>query len=596
MSMPNSRWNRSTEAASWRSTATSSPVAANARTSSTCASSLSGSAPSRRIASATALCASPAASARNAPSREHGSAERLEPASLAEQPRVEPRARLDSARLPRALGPDRAARRPPRMSPRAAPTRPAVEPLGQPEADRRAAADGLGSSEESPQLREVPPQRVRRVLGLGEQQRRKLLAGRRPLGERQVREHAPRPSCPWAARRRPPRESRAAGRAAVPRWPSRHPAPQARTGQDRHTAPHTPQAYPAARAARRAAAVRQGDTDERTDRQAAANGGSGRGHRAGGRGIRRGPGRAERDDRPAPDGHRAGGQHGRRDRRGPLRTRERSRSRRSRRRPQRAGVRDVRRGRARPVGHASGAAWTPRPSTARAEGGATWGDYNDATHAFGLASTGGIISTTGVGGLTLGGGIGYLSRGLGLSVDNLLSADVVTADGRFLVASERENEDLFWALRGGGGNFGVVTSFEFRLAPVSEIYGGPMFFELDDARAVLQWYREFIADAPEAFGGFPAFQIAPPLPFIPEERHGDTFLAFVSCWAGPVDEGPGDPRVAARGRAGRRRARRADALPRAQRRVRRAVPRRDSSTTGRPTSSPSSPTTRSRRT
>ena len=121
--------------------------------------------------------------------------------------------------------------------------------------------------------------------------------------------------------------------------------------------------------------------------------------------------------------------------------------------------------------------------TARAEGGATWGDYNDATHAFGLATTGGIISTTGVGGLTLGGGIGYLSRGLGLSVDNLLSADVVTADGRFLVASERENEDLFWALRGGGGNFGVVTSFEFRLAPVSEIYGGPMFFELDDARA-----------------------------------------------------------------------------------------------------------------
>ncbi len=176
--------------------------------------------------------------------------------------------------------------------------------------------------------------------------------------------------------------------------------------------------------------------------------------------------------------------------------------------------------------------------TARAEGGATWGDYNDATHAFGLASTGGIISTTGVGGLTLGGGIGYLSRGLGLSVDNLLSADVVTADGRFLVASERENEDLFWALRGGGGNFGVVTSFEFRLSPLSEIYGGPMFFELDDARAVLQWYREFIADAPEAFGGFPAFQIAPPLPFIPEERHGDTFLAFVSCWAGPVDEGP----------------------------------------------------------
>src|SRR5881296_3867645 len=105
----------------------------------------------------------------------------------------------------------------------------------------------------------------------------------------------------------------------------------------------------------------------------------------------------------------------------------------------------------------------PASQTARAEGGATWGDFNAATYPFGLATTGGIISSTGVGGLTLGGGIGYLSRGFGLSVDNLLSADVVTADGRFLTASEQENADLFWALRGGGGNFGVVTSFEFRL-------------------------------------------------------------------------------------------------------------------------------------
>jgi len=175
--------------------------------------------------------------------------------------------------------------------------------------------------------------------------------------------------------------------------------------------------------------------------------------------------------------------------------------------------------------------------TARAEGGATWGDFNDATHAHGLATTGGIISTTGVGGLTLGGGIGYLARGFGLSCDNLISADVVTADGRSVVASEDENADLFWALRGGGGNFGVVTSFEFRLHPVETIYGGPMFFEVEDAAAVLRFYREFIADAPEEFGGFPAWQIAPPLPFIPEDRHGDTFLAFVACWAGPVDQG-----------------------------------------------------------
>jgi FAD/FMN-containing dehydrogenase len=179
----------------------------------------------------------------------------------------------------------------------------------------------------------------------------------------------------------------------------------------------------------------------------------------------------------------------------------------------------------------------PREHTARAEGGATWGDFNHATNAFGLASTGGIISTTGVGGLTLGGGIGYLTRGLGLSCDALRSADVVTADGSLVQASEREHEDLFWAIRGGGGNFGIVTSFEFGLAPVDTIYGGPMFFELSDAVAVLEWYRDFIADAPESFGGFPAFQIAPPLPFIPEDRHGEPFLAFVSCWAGPIDEG-----------------------------------------------------------
>jgi FAD/FMN-containing dehydrogenase len=179
----------------------------------------------------------------------------------------------------------------------------------------------------------------------------------------------------------------------------------------------------------------------------------------------------------------------------------------------------------------------PESRTARAQGGATWGNFNDATHAHGLATTGGIISTTGVGGLTLGGGIGYLDRGFGLSCDNLISAEVVTADGRSVVASDRENEDLFWAIRGGGGNFGVVTSFEFRVHPVAEIYGGPMFFELEDAGAVLRFYGDYIVDAPEEFGGFPAWQIAPPLPFIPENRHGEPFLAFVACWAGPLDQG-----------------------------------------------------------
>ncbi|CAN5499819.1 MAG: FAD-binding oxidoreductase [Actinomycetota bacterium] len=179
----------------------------------------------------------------------------------------------------------------------------------------------------------------------------------------------------------------------------------------------------------------------------------------------------------------------------------------------------------------------PRTKTARAEGGATWGDFNHATHAFGLATTGGIISTTGIGGLTLGGGIGYLSRGYGLSSDNLVSCDVVTAEGSFVTASQSENEDLFWALRGGGGNFGVVTSFEYQLHPVKDIYGGPIFYELDYASDVLRFFREFLPEAPEQWGGFPAFQIAPPLPFIPEERHGDTFCVAVACWAGPVDEG-----------------------------------------------------------
>ncbi len=178
----------------------------------------------------------------------------------------------------------------------------------------------------------------------------------------------------------------------------------------------------------------------------------------------------------------------------------------------------------------------PRNKTARADAGATWGDFNYATHAFGLATTGGIISTTGIAGLTLGGGIGYLSRGLGLTIDNLISADVVTADGKFLTASERENEDLFWALRGGGGNFGVVTSFEYRLAEVDQVFAGPIFYNLEDAATVLRMFDEFIRDAPEEFGGFPGFQIAPPLPFIPEDRHGDTLLLVAVHWAGALDQ------------------------------------------------------------
>src|SRR3954453_17990124 len=176
-----------------------------------------------------------------------------------------------------------------------------------------------------------------------------------------------------------------------------------------------------------------------------------------------------------------------------------------------------------------------RNKTARTDAGTTWGDFNYATHAFGLATTGGIISTTGVTGLTLGGGIGYLDRALGLTIDNLLSADVVTADGRFLTASEHENEDLFWGLRGGGGNFGVVTSLEFQLSEVDQVFAGPIFYNLDDAATVLRMFDEFIREAPEEFGGFPGFQIAPPLPFIPEDRHGDPLFLVVVHWAGPLD-------------------------------------------------------------
>jgi FAD/FMN-containing dehydrogenase len=179
----------------------------------------------------------------------------------------------------------------------------------------------------------------------------------------------------------------------------------------------------------------------------------------------------------------------------------------------------------------------PSSRTARVGGGATWRAFNEAAGAFGLATTGGIISTTGVGGLTLGGGIGYLTRAHGLPCDNLLSAQVVTADGRTLTASGTENPDLFWALRGGGGNFAVVTEFTFQLHPVAQIYGGPMFFELSDGEAVLSYFNEFIRTAPREYGGFPGFQIAPPLPFVPENRVGEPFILVVSCWTGSADDG-----------------------------------------------------------
>jgi FAD/FMN-containing dehydrogenase len=178
----------------------------------------------------------------------------------------------------------------------------------------------------------------------------------------------------------------------------------------------------------------------------------------------------------------------------------------------------------------------PTLKTVWAEGGCTWGDFNHATYAFGLATTGGIISTTGIAGLTLGGGIGYLARGAGLSLDNLVSADVVLADGSFVTASEKNYPDLFWALRGGGGNFGVVTTLQYRLQPVKDIVGGVLLYEVEDAPKVMRAYNEYITNAPRELGAFFAWQIAPPLPFIPENRHGDTFCAMVVCWVGPPDQ------------------------------------------------------------
>jgi len=179
----------------------------------------------------------------------------------------------------------------------------------------------------------------------------------------------------------------------------------------------------------------------------------------------------------------------------------------------------------------------PLTATARAEAGTTWADFNHATHGFGLATTGGIIGSTGVTGLTLGGGIGYLARKYGLSCDNLRSADVVTADGRFCTASAEENPDLFWALRGGTGNFGVVTSLEFDLHPVDTVYGGVVIYLLEHAEAVAQLYRDYILTAPEDMGMFLGFHQGPPVPFLPAQFHGKPVAVLVGGWTGPQDEG-----------------------------------------------------------
>jgi FAD/FMN-containing dehydrogenase len=170
------------------------------------------------------------------------------------------------------------------------------------------------------------------------------------------------------------------------------------------------------------------------------------------------------------------------------------------------------------------------------QGGGTWGDVDHATHVFGLAAPGGVVSTTGVAGLTLGGGLGHLSRRFGLSIDNLLSADVVTADGSFLTASEDQNSDLFWALRGGGGNFGVVVSFTFRLQPVDMVVAGPILWHLDDAAAAMQVYDETLANGPDELNGVFAFLIVPPGPPFPEELHMKSMCGVIWSFAGSQED------------------------------------------------------------
>ncbi|HVO09146.1 MAG TPA: FAD-binding oxidoreductase [Vicinamibacteria bacterium] len=176
----------------------------------------------------------------------------------------------------------------------------------------------------------------------------------------------------------------------------------------------------------------------------------------------------------------------------------------------------------------------PKQRTVRVEGGCLWGDVDHATHPFGLAVPCGFISTTGVGGLTLGGGIGYLSRQYGLTVDNLLAADVVLADGRLVTASAEENGDLFWALRGGGGNFGVVTSFLFRGREVSTVYGGPIMWPMEKAPEVLSFWREFILQAPDEINGWFGFATVPPVPMFPAEHHLKKVCMVTWCYTGDL--------------------------------------------------------------
>jgi FAD/FMN-containing dehydrogenase len=174
----------------------------------------------------------------------------------------------------------------------------------------------------------------------------------------------------------------------------------------------------------------------------------------------------------------------------------------------------------------------PATQTVRADGGCTWGEVDAATHEAGLATPSGIISSTGVGGLTLGGGIGHLSRKHGLTIDNLIEADVVLADGTVARASADENPELFWALRGGGGNFGVVTSFRFQAHPVSTVLAGPTFWPIEQTPEVMRFYREFLPTAPRELNGFLALMTVPPADFLPAELHFRKVCGVIWCYVG----------------------------------------------------------------
>jgi FAD/FMN-containing dehydrogenase len=176
--------------------------------------------------------------------------------------------------------------------------------------------------------------------------------------------------------------------------------------------------------------------------------------------------------------------------------------------------------------------------TAWVQGGALWGDVDHETQAHGLATTGGIVGHTGVAGLTLGGGIGFLMRKHGLAVDNLLAAEVVTAEGSIVRASADEHPDLFWALRGGGGNFGVVTSFQFSLHPLGPtVMAGPVFWAADDTTDVLRFYRDFVSEIPDELGTVVKLCSIPPLPVIPEDLHWRPAIAVACCYAGAAEDG-----------------------------------------------------------